>query len=87
MLSDRVLPETLRTIVGDGSVVPPVLYRPPIPLIKSLLPADNSTRPAKGPLQNPLLLFTYPDIVTLLIFNGLVYAGSLNLMIVISPYI
>jgi hypothetical protein len=69
-----VLPETLRAIVGDGSVPPPRLYRTPLALIKGSHVSPSSSRPPKKPFQNPFLLFTYPDVVTLLVFNAIVYA-------------
>jgi MFS family permease len=70
----RVLPETLRAIVGDGSVPPPRLYRTPLALIKGSQITPSSSRPPKKPFQNPFLLFTYPDVVTLLVFNAIVNA-------------
>ncbi|KAJ3896532.1 MFS general substrate transporter [Lentinula edodes] len=69
------LPETLRQIVGDGSVVPGPIYRPWIPIISRHSKApSNFQRPPKRKFKNPLLLFKNLDIVMLLFFNGIVYS-------------
>ncbi|GAW02375.1 MFS general substrate transporter [Lentinula edodes] len=69
------LPETLRQIVGDGSVVPGPIYRPWIPIISChSTAASNFKRPPKRKFKNPLLLFKNLDIVMLLFFNGIVYS-------------
>lgn len=73
-----LMPETLRAFVGDGSVPPPRLYLPLIPVIgrsrQNVTPQDPSTRPAPRRFNNPFVLFLYPDITLLLLFNGIVYA-------------
>ncbi|KAI0034181.1 MFS general substrate transporter [Vararia minispora EC-137] len=68
-----ILPETLRAIVGDGGVIPPPIYRPLIPVVARKIPRD-SERPPHKPFRNPLLLFTYPDVIVLLVFNGTLYS-------------
>ena len=67
----RFLPETLRTIVGDGSIRAGWIYTQPISLIGRHRSANFfSERPARKPFKNPLLMFAYPEIFVLLIFNG-----------------
>ncbi|KII93292.1 hypothetical protein PLICRDRAFT_35485 [Plicaturopsis crispa FD-325 SS-3] len=69
------LPETLRCIVGDGSIVPSPLYRPLIPIVGRHRPKNATIeKPPMRPPSNPLRLLTYPDLVLLLIFNGIIYA-------------
>ncbi|OCH87319.1 MFS general substrate transporter [Obba rivulosa] len=69
------LPETLRAIVGDGSIPPPPLYKPLIPVIGRNRP--NSVLVVKVPrkkFQNPLRLFLYPDVALLLLYNAILYS-------------
>jgi len=68
-----VLPETLRAIVGNGSVKPPLIYRPPLSLVEKNFD-PNATRPLRRRFRNPLVLFTYPDVIVLLVFNGILYS-------------
>ncbi|KAN0111587.1 MFS general substrate transporter [Russula decolorans] len=69
------LPETLRVIVGDGSISAGWIYTQPISLIGRHRSAGiSSERPARKPFKNPLLMFAYPEIFVLLIFNGTIYA-------------
>ena len=60
---------------GNGSVPPPKAYMPLIPSIgpKTQEP-DYSSRGARRGFANPLLLLLYPDVVLVLLFNGLVYS-------------
>ncbi|KAI0931697.1 hypothetical protein AcV5_004875 [Taiwanofungus camphoratus] len=72
-----LMPETLRAIVGDGSITPPPIYRPLVPVIgrgRQSAVQDPSTRPARPRFRNPLVLFLYPDISLLLFFNAIMYA-------------
>ncbi|RPD67367.1 MFS general substrate transporter [Lentinus tigrinus ALCF2SS1-7] len=70
-----LLPETLRALVGDGSVPPPKSYRPLIPVIgRAQQEPDYSSRGNRRGFANPLLLFLYPDVTILLLFNALIYA-------------
>ena len=70
-----LLPETLRALVGDGSVHPPKFYMPLIPVIgRTQQKADHSSRGTRRGFANPFLLFLYPDVTILLLFNALVYA-------------
>jgi hypothetical protein len=71
----RFLPETLRAIVGDGSIPAGWIYTQPISLIDGHRSAGiSSERPERKPFKNPLLMFAYPEIIVLLIFNGTLYA-------------
>ncbi|KAJ7211081.1 MFS general substrate transporter [Mycena rebaudengoi] len=71
------LPETLRAIVGNGSITPPFISRPLVPLVghnKRRASRDTITRLPRKPFQNPLRLLLNPDILILLGFNGLICA-------------
>jgi len=69
-----LLPETLRAIVGDGSIPPPRIYRTPIALVRPQWTTPIEKRPPAKSLQNPLRLLMYPDVAVLLTFNGMFYA-------------
>ena len=61
--------------MGDGSILAGWIYTQPISLIGRHRSAEiSSERPARKPLKNPLLMFAYPEIFVLLIFNGTLYA-------------
>jgi hypothetical protein len=82
-LPDRasLLPETLRSLVGNGSIRPSRIYRPLLPLIPRKSAWDSartsSAVPAPKASGNPLLLFRNVDIIILLclnaIFNSVLY--------------
>lgn len=70
-----ILPETLRSLVGDGSIKPPPLWRPLVPVIgRKKAGMSNAERPPKRKFQNPLRLFLYPDVTILLVYNAILYA-------------
>ncbi|KAI6136302.1 major facilitator superfamily domain-containing protein [Pisolithus sp. B1] len=69
-----LLPETLRQLVGDGSVLPPRFYRPLVPLVGHGRQGNTMERPPRVPFVNPLRILTYPDILVLLFFNAIQYA-------------
>ncbi|KIO08639.1 hypothetical protein M404DRAFT_997569 [Pisolithus tinctorius Marx 270] len=69
-----LFPETLRQLVGDGSVLPSRLYRPLVPLVGHGRQGVTIERPPRVPLVNPLRILTYPDILVLLLFNATQYA-------------
>lgn len=74
---DSFLPETLRSLVGNGSIPPPTISRPVLPLVGRRATKITSTSPVprtRKPFQNPLRLLFNPDILILLSFNGLVCA-------------
>ncbi|KAH7355945.1 major facilitator superfamily domain-containing protein [Pyrenochaeta sp. MPI-SDFR-AT-0127] len=71
------LPETLRSISGNGSKPVPRHLRAIIPVVgrKASLEAFNGELRAKPRYSvNPFVLFTYPDVIVLLTFTGIVYA-------------
>lgn len=71
------LPETLRSVAGNGSKPVPRHLRAIIPVIgrKASLEAFNGELRAKPRYSvNPFVLFTYPDVIVLLTFTGIVYA-------------
>ena len=71
----RIFPETLRALVGDGSIPAGWIYTQPIPIIGRHRKIEESNQlPPRKPFQNPLLMFTYPEITVLLLFNGTLYA-------------
>lgn len=68
------LPETLRLIVGNGSILPPRLLRPLVPVVGSRASESSPASNTGKRLGNPLRLLTYPDITILLFFNGIIYS-------------
>ncbi|PVH98443.1 MFS general substrate transporter [Periconia macrospinosa] len=72
------LPETLRAISGNGSIPVSRHLRPIIPVVgRKYASATSSTDdapPRKKQSINPFVLFTYPDVLVLLSFTGIVYA-------------
>ncbi|KAJ7889957.1 MFS general substrate transporter [Mycena olivaceomarginata] len=71
------LPETLRAIVGNGSIPLPSIYYPVVPIIGRDAKRRATTTPApaaKRKFQNPLLLLLHVDILLLLLINGIVYS-------------
>ncbi|KAJ7062025.1 MFS general substrate transporter [Mycena amicta] len=73
-----LLPETLRSTVGNGSIMPNPISRAVIPLLgrryrRSRSSPQTASLPRK-PFQNPLLLLLNVDILLLLFFNGIICA-------------
>ncbi|KAL4070587.1 major facilitator superfamily domain-containing protein [Scleroderma citrinum] len=68
------LPETLRRLVGDGSILPPKIYRPLIPLAGRGRQGIVTDRTPPTPFRNPLRILTYLDVLILLLFNAVQYA-------------
>lgn len=68
------LPETLRALVGNGSVPPPRIHTALVPIIgRSRWKAEADVeRPPPRNFQNPLTLFLYPDVTLLLSLNAIV---------------
>ncbi|KDQ63298.1 hypothetical protein JAAARDRAFT_147470 [Jaapia argillacea MUCL 33604] len=78
-------PETLRVLVGDGSIPPPKLYRPVVVLTGRNQRAPSSEdKPPPKRLQNPLRLLTYPEILIPLLFVGVVFAVLYGFMATMS---
>ncbi|KAF8078858.1 MFS general substrate transporter [Lyophyllum atratum] len=69
-----VLPETLRSLVGDGSVIPSVIHRPVIPMIKPKGEPCYDSIPRAKPSRNPFRLLAHIDIIILLSLNAIVCA-------------
>ncbi|KDQ50724.1 hypothetical protein JAAARDRAFT_74054 [Jaapia argillacea MUCL 33604] len=75
-----LFPETLRVLVGDGSIPPPKLYRPVVVLTRRNQTPSLDDRPPPKRLQNPLRLLTYPEILIPLLFVGVVVAVAYGFM-------
>ncbi|KAH9965123.1 MFS general substrate transporter [Lactifluus volemus] len=70
-----LLPETLRSIVGDGSIPGGRIYTPPISFIgRHRVMNKSGERPPRKAFTNPLFMFTFPDVFILLVFGGTNYA-------------
>ena len=72
----RFLPETLRALVGNGSVQPSAIYIPLVPFIGKGKRTVNSNldKPRRPKFANPFLLFMHLDVTITLLFTGIVYA-------------
>ncbi|KAJ7090856.1 MFS general substrate transporter [Mycena belliarum] len=68
------LPETLRSIAGNGSITPPLLWRPVVVVVGQKTRASVNVSLQRKSFQNPFRLLFNPDILILLGFNGLVCA-------------
>ncbi|KZT30847.1 MFS general substrate transporter [Neolentinus lepideus HHB14362 ss-1] len=69
-----IFPETLRALVGDGSIPPPAYARAPIPILGRNREYVSKERPPRKRFQNPLLLFLIPEIIIPLISSAVVFA-------------
>ncbi|KAI1528196.1 Major facilitator superfamily [Pyrenophora tritici-repentis] len=82
------LPETLRSIAGNGSLPVPRIQRAVFPVVGQKCPSQaldpSSTRSGKKQSVNPFVLFTYPDVIVLLSFTGIVYAVNYTITATIS---
>lgn len=82
------LPETLRSIAGNGSIPVPHHSRPLVPIVgRKAVREDYVNDPSRAkPKQsvNPFVLFTYPDVIVLLTFTGIVYAVNYTITATIS---
>ncbi|KZV71946.1 MFS general substrate transporter [Peniophora sp. CONT] len=91
------MPETLRNLVGNGSIRPSFWYRPLVPLMprnRDDSAQDASTIPPQRKLINPLRILVSPDVFILLFFMAVQYAifygvlASLSsLFSVVYPYL
>jgi MFS family permease len=70
------LPETLRSIVGNGSITPRPFLRPLVPIVGRNLPPSviSSEKAQQRAAVNPFKLLTYIDVDIILFFNGIIYA-------------
>jgi multidrug resistance protein len=81
------LPETLRAIAGNGSIPVRKRLRPVIPIVgrKAALETFDPTTEHKATHSvNPFVLFTYPDVIVLLTFTGIVYAVNTTITTTIA---
>ena len=81
------LPETLRSIAGNGSIPVRRALHPVVPIVgrKTHMTAFNSdSRAVPKHSVNPFVLFTYPDVIVLLTFTGIVYAVNYTITATIS---
>ncbi|KAH7909780.1 major facilitator superfamily domain-containing protein, partial [Hygrophoropsis aurantiaca] len=69
-----LFPETLRSLVGNGSIVPSAIYQPWIPVVGQGHKDVSAIKPPTRSFSNPLRLFTHVDILILLVFNAIIYA-------------
>ncbi|KAF8633014.1 hypothetical protein AX15_001609 [Amanita polypyramis BW_CC] len=79
-----ILPETLRTLVGDGSIVPPALYRPILPVIGRKHHPVEIPRQSTKIARNPFRLFTQIDILGLLCINAIINTNLYAVLATIS---
>lgn len=81
------LPETLRSIAGNGSIPVAPYLRPMVPVVgrkTSMKAFDGESRAKPKHSVNPFVLFTYPDVIVLLSFTGMVYAVNYTITATIS---
>ncbi|KAH7089454.1 major facilitator superfamily domain-containing protein [Paraphoma chrysanthemicola] len=81
------LPETLRSIAGNGSIPVPKRLRAIVPIVglkASHEAFDPATQAKAKHSVNPFVLFTYPDVVVLLTFTGIVYAVNYTITATLS---
>ncbi|TFK77325.1 MFS general substrate transporter [Pluteus cervinus] len=80
------LPETLRLLVGDGSIRPPLIYRPIIPIVgrKVHQQRPDPAEETRKKFQNPLLLLIQIDILNLLCISALACAVFYSVLAPIS---
>ncbi|KAK9776141.1 putative Major facilitator superfamily (MFS) profile domain-containing protein [Seiridium cardinale] len=79
------LPETLRRLVGNGSIPLSGIHRPLITIVGRNRQSANTQAPNVRKLSiNPFILFTYPDVVIALIFTGVIYSVNYSIMATIS---
>ena len=69
-------PETLKSIVEDGRIRIPILYRPVMPIIgRQVSQGPYVAREVTAKVfQNPFRLYLQPDILLLLALNAIVFA-------------
>ncbi|KAJ0373904.1 hypothetical protein COL26b_007942 [Colletotrichum chrysophilum] len=70
------LPETLRNLVGNGSVTLGGVYTPLVPVVGRSRKKQKTTpsKPGVRPSINPFVILVYPDVAITLAFTGVVYA-------------
>jgi multidrug resistance protein len=81
------LPETLRSIAGNGSLPVPKRLRALVPIVgrkASREAYDPATKAKSKQSINPFVILTYPDVIVLLTFTGIVYAVNYTITATIS---
>jgi multidrug resistance protein len=81
------LPETLRSIAGNGSLPVRKRLRPLVPIVGRKVSQeayDPSTQVKSKHSVNPFVILTYPDVIVLLTFTGIVYAVNYTITATIS---
>ncbi|TDZ25578.1 Itaconate transport protein [Colletotrichum orbiculare MAFF 240422] len=70
------LPETLRNLVGNGSITLGGIYTPFVPLVGRTRQKrePSASKPGVRPSINPFVILVYPDVAITLTFTGIVYA-------------
>ncbi|KAI1338140.1 major facilitator superfamily domain-containing protein [Xylariaceae sp. FL0016] len=75
------LPETLRHVVGNGSVPVKGIHKPLIPLVgRTQKRSSAQPKERKKQSMNPFILFTYPDVALTLVFTGIIYSVNYSIM-------
>ena len=64
----------MRRLVGNGSILPPKIYRPLAPLVGRGRQGIVSDRAPRPPLKNPFRILICLDVLVLLLFNAIQYA-------------
>jgi multidrug resistance protein len=81
------LPETLRSIAGNGSIPVPKRLRALVPIVGRKVSHeayDPATQTRTKHSINPFVILTYPDVIVLLTFTGIVYAVNYTITATIS---
>ncbi|PFH54880.1 hypothetical protein AMATHDRAFT_134375 [Amanita thiersii Skay4041] len=78
------LPETLRALVGNGSITPGPIYRPLIPVIGRKYHTEGGLQEQVKVPRNPFLLFVYFDILLLLGVNAITNAVLYGVLATLS---
>ncbi|KAJ7718296.1 MFS general substrate transporter [Mycena maculata] len=78
------LPETLPAIVGNGSIAPPIIYYPVIPILGRRSPATVTAAAPRKKFQNPLRLLLHVDVALLLSTTAVLFSVSYGITASIS---
>lgn len=81
------LPETLRSIAGNGSIPVRKRLRAVVPIVGRKVSHeafDPATQTKAKHSVNPFIILTYPDVIVLLTFTGIVYAVNYTITATIS---
>lgn len=73
--SSRFLPETLRSLVGNGSIPAQRWNRALLPILGRKTLSMSSERPPPKALPNPFRLFLEKDVLLILISQGILFAA------------